>query len=477
MNADGGDAHVEGSARTPGEPAGPPDVLGFFEALRLVMEQRDCECQAFARDARYRGLIDGSSIGVLIHVDGVIRLANQAVADLAGYGDPEQLRGIDAWGLVAPDDRAATLAHLRDPHLVGPLRQYECRGVRRDGRQLWIGCVSTAVEWDGEPARLVTVVDVTRQRAAREARRVAEERARQVEAIGKLAGGIAHEFNNRLQAIIGHAELVLITCGDDERVAGPLRAITRTAQESAGLTQRLLAFGRRQLLRPSSTDLNELVGRLLPKLHGLLGPRVGVTLTLAPGLARVSIDVAQFERAFVALATRARAHMPDGGALHLETSMTDVDADLASRHEGGATGRQVCVRMVDTGQVPDDTRLRLFEPFPLVVPSEDAQLDMAGVLGLVHQSGGWIAVEPAAGQGVSIAIYLPAELPPASIEEGWNDSSSCVDKAAGTPRTRAAARTDGRADEPMPVRRGWRWPALGAAAASGLVACVRAATP
>lgn len=213
-----------------------------------------------ASEARYRGLVDGSIQGICVHTDFVLQFANPATAHIFGYGSPEQLIGLDFRKLVV----------LHDPPRVGegdavPLAA-ELRGVRRDGTLVWLDCLATPAPWWGPGAVLVTFIDIT------ERKRLAEQflQAQKMEAVGRLAGGVAHDFNNALTVILGRAEMLRMMV-PDPRVERQAALIEETAQRAARLTQQLLAFSRRQVLQPRVLDLNAVVTGIRPMLRHLLG--------------------------------------------------------------------------------------------------------------------------------------------------------------------------------------------------------------
>jgi CheY-like chemotaxis protein len=233
-----------------------------------------------------------------------------------------------------------------------------------------------------------------------------------MEAVGQLAGGIAHDFNNLLTAISGYTGLLL----EQMDAANPLRSdveeVRRAGESAASLTQQLLAFSRRQILRPRILDLNTIVGRVSALLQRLIGEHIELVSNLAPSLHRVNVDPGQIEQIIVNLAVNARDAMPMGGMMTVETANVDVDKALARRHEGLAVGPYVRLTVRDTGiGISEENRLRIFEPFFTTKPKgEGSGLGLATVYGIVRQSGGLITVESTTGQGSTFTIYLPAAI-------------------------------------------------------------------
>jgi signal transduction histidine kinase/ActR/RegA family two-component response regulator len=272
------------------------------------------------------------------------------------------------------------------------------------------------------------------RRDAAEALQRAEEQLRQavkMEAVGKLAGGVAHDFNNLLTVILGRCTMLLPRLQDGTPVHRGVALIHQTAQRAAGLTRQLLAFSRKQVLKPEALDLTVVVDDITPMLRRLIGENVELATRLAPSVRRVRADLSQIEQVIVNLAVNARDAMPHGGRLTLETREVELDAAFARRHEGARVGPhvQLCVR--DTGTGMDAATLpRIFEPFfTTKEPGQGTGLGLSTVYGIVRQSGGCIWVESKLGQGTTFGICLPvfdapvpaavADPSPPPVAGGW----------------------------------------------------------
>jgi CheY-like chemotaxis protein len=233
--------------------------------------------------------------------------------------------------------------------------------------------------------------------------------AQQLEAIGRLAGGVAHDFNNILSIIMGHGELLLAAVGADERARNGLEQIRRAADRAASLTQQLLAFSRKQVLQPKVLDLNEAVADVQKMLSRVIGEDIELVASLHPSLASVKADPGQVEQVLMNLAVNARDAMPHGGKLMMETSNVEAGADLASALDL-PLGRYAMLKVTDTGHGMDAATLsHIFEPFFTTKPmGKGTGLGLATVYGIVKQSGGSIQVESEVGGGTTFRIYLPA---------------------------------------------------------------------
>jgi two-component system cell cycle sensor histidine kinase/response regulator CckA len=233
--------------------------------------------------------------------------------------------------------------------------------------------------------------------------------ARKLESIGRLAGGIAHDFNNVLTAILGYAEIAEGHVNDPARTATYLREISKAGEKAASLTAQLLAFARRQIVEAKLIDLNELTRGVESILARLLGEHIKLTITTSPSQLVTRADPGQLEHVLINLATNARDAMPEGGALSIETTVTDIDAEIAERHPGLDPGKYAVLSVSDTGHGMDEqVRGRIFEPFFTTKEvGKGTGLGLATVYGAVKQSGGHISVYSEPGDGTTFRVYLP----------------------------------------------------------------------
>jgi PAS domain S-box-containing protein len=239
-----------------------------------------------------------------------------------------------------------------------------------------------------------------------------EEQLRQsqkMEAIGRLAGGIAHDFNNLLSVVLGYADMVLQQMPKEHPHHPYIEEIERAGSRASELTHQLLAFGRRQVLKPIRLDLNAVVFRMERMLSRLLGE--DIELALQPGLhlGTVMADASQVEQVLMNLIVNARDAMPRGGTLTLRTDNCELDQAAANSHLGAEPGSYVRLGVQDTGLGMDKaTQSQIFEPFfTTKEPGRGTGLGLSTVFGIVRQSGGFIGVESAPGQGANFGVYLP----------------------------------------------------------------------
>ena len=261
-------------------------------------------------------------------------------------------------------------------------------------------------------ARLVPAVHRAMQEVEErtERRRLEEEfiQAQKMEVVGQLAGGVAHDFNNILTVIHGHASL-LLTSELEESASRSAQQISQAAERAAALTRQLLTFSRRQLIQPKKLDMNKIVGNMIDLLGRLLGEDVSLQLNYCPSPAMVKADVGMMEQVLLNLAVNARDAMPKGGRLAVRISIVDLNEAHVQHHPEARVGRFVCVSKTDTGcGIPPENLQRIFEPFFTTKEvGKGTGLGLATVYGIVKQHQGWIEVESTVGTGTTFRIYVP----------------------------------------------------------------------
>jgi len=268
------------------------------------------------------------------------------------------------------------------------------------------------VEMQGKRYNLWEIVDLSeRKRAEQEQEQLRSQliQAQKMESIGRLAGGVAHDFNNILLAILGFGELAR----DEVPKASPaeeyVSEMISAAQRAKELIKHLLAFSRKQVMKPAVVDPASVVGGIVPMLRRLLGEDVLVEIVLAPGTSAIRVDVSQLEQVLLNLAVNARDAMPEGGTLTLETANVDFDGSYVSTHADAVMGPHVMVAVSDTGVGMDaTTRGRAFEPFfTTKEPGKGTGLGLSTVYGIVKQSGGFIWLYSEPDKGTTVKLYFP----------------------------------------------------------------------
>lgn len=330
----------------------------------------------------------------------------------------EELVGRNFLELIHPDDLAATLAEVDKLASGVTTLRFENRYQAKDGSYRWLSW--TAVP-DEQHIHAVGR-DVQADKEAAEALHATEEALRQaqkMEAVGQLTGGLAHDFNNLLTGIMGNLELLQhrIARGRLDDVDRLVNAAQGAGRRAASLTQRLLAFSRRQTLDPKPTDVNRLIAGMADLLRRTVGPTTDIEIVGAVGLWTAMIDAGQLENALLNLCINARDAMPDGGKITVETANKWLD-DRAGRERDLQPGQylSICVTDTGTGMTPETIR-RAFEPFFTTKPiGQGTGLGLSMIYGFARQSGGQVRIYSELGQGTTLCIYLPRHLGDADAE-------------------------------------------------------------
>ena len=286
---------------------------------------------------------------------------------------------------------------------------------RKDTREAWISSYSFGPIRDASGAlvgAVGAVRDVTdRKRAEQECARLESQlqQAHKMESVGRLAGGVAHDFNNMLGVILGHTELALEQVAPSLPLHEDLQAIRRAATRSAELTRQLLGFARKQTVTPRPLDVNEAVTGMLTMLRRLIGENIDLDWRPCRDLWSVRVDPSQVDQILTNLCTNARAAIADIGTLSIETSNRTLDAEYCAAHAETVPGDYVRLVFRDDGCGMDrDTLAKVFEPFFTTKPvGEGTGLGLATVYGIVKQNDGFIDVVSAPGAGSSFSVYLP----------------------------------------------------------------------
>lgn len=345
-----------------------------------------------------------TSVDLILVTDrkGVLQRVSPSVETVLGY-KPEEMTGRSAIDFIHIPDLEATREQMRQARVGKYARNFETRYRHRDGRIVlisWTGVWSEDLQQHFFIGRDMT----ERQKLEQELRQ-----SQKMEAIGQLTGGLAHDYNNLLTVILGNAELLLESLRDRSDLLPLAQATVDAAERSAALTQRLLAFGRRQALEPKTTDLNMLVTGMIDLVRITIGEQYKLDLALEDGPWIVEIDQNQLETALLNLIVNARDAMKGGGTLRIETAKSTFDKEMGSVVPGAREGDFMMVAVHDNGTGMDpETLNRVFEPFfTTKAPGKGTGLGLSMVYGFVKQSGGHITVYSEVGFGTAVKLYFP----------------------------------------------------------------------
>ena len=395
-------------------------VLGIYED---VTEQQATEARLRESEQKYRGIFD-EAVAAIYVFDTQKRFldSNQAGLDLLGYARDELLH------LSIPDVDADPVVVLpaHDQLLGGGrLLNYQHRLRRKDGRVVTVLNNSRPLTApDGTVLGLQsTLIEITGLVAALDERDRLQEQlneAKKLESVGRLAGGVAHDFNNMLSVIIGRADLALHRLQDDHPVAADLREVMEAARRSSELTRQLLAFARRQAAAPVVLDLNETVAGMVRMLQRLIGENIELHWNPGCDIRRVRMDPSQVDQILANLCINARDAIGESGCVSIETANVTLVAGDCARLPGVAPGDYVMLSLSDTGAGMEAEVLEhIFEPFfTTKATGKGTGLGLATVYGIIRQNRGCIDVASRPGAGSTFRIYLPACVEAEDVADG-----------------------------------------------------------
>jgi two-component system cell cycle sensor histidine kinase/response regulator CckA len=391
------------------------NLLGFASRLRDLSEVKRIEEELLRHQEALELGYEAAGLGTWDHdlLTGELRL-DQRATSMLGFHPGDTVTYANWMDALHPEDQGPT-EELRKAAIVD--RQpfsAQFRILWPDGTTHWIAAIGrgTYQKASGRPLRMRGILlDVTE-------RKQTEERLQEVvrlEAIGRLAGGIAHDLNNMLVAIMGFSDLLGRTFEPDDPRRDDVDQINRAATQSANLTQQLLAFARREMIRPRQMDLNRLVRYAAGMLRPVVGENIELAVRLSPTLGGIHADPPRVEQIVMNLVLNARDAMPQGGLVEVETSTVELHANSPvwqPEAEAPPPGRYAVLSVRDTGHGMDpDTLKHIWEPFFTTKPAgQGTGLGLSVVYGSVKQSGGFVWAESEAGRGTTIRVYWPETL-------------------------------------------------------------------
>jgi PAS domain S-box-containing protein len=376
---------------------------GVFGIARDITERKRTEEEL----RRLAMIVENSDDAIISRtLDGIIASWNGGAEQMYGYSAAEAIG--QPISIIFPHDQQATVpAMLEEVNRGAKVKKCEAIRTKKDGKQIHISLNIFPIK--NASGRVVGAASISRDITAGKQMEEMFRQAQKMEAVGRLAGGVAHDFNNMLSVIIGYSEMLAERADIDGQVRAQCMEIKRAGDRAAVLTRQLLAFSRQQVLESRVLDLNTSVTDIEKMLRRLIGEDIEFRTSLDPALGAVKADAGQIEQVIMNLAVNARDAMPHGGKLIIETSNADVDDEYVLRHPLMTVGRYVLLTVTDSGEgISEETKAHIFEPFFTTKEhGKGTGLGLSTVYGVVKQSGGFIWVYSAPGQGSVFKIYLP----------------------------------------------------------------------
>ncbi len=381
-----------------------------------ITERKEAEIALRESEERFRGIYETSPVGiVLVNVETQQFLdANDGFQRIVGY-TLDELLSLTVKDITHPEDWEQELAYNRN-YTAGKVEQYglEKRFVHKNGDVRWVIVAADLLRHEPEPHVIAcgTVVDITERKAAEEERETLQKlliQAQKMESIGRLAGGVAHDFNNMLSVIIGQADLAMSQVDENSQLHSDLEEIELAAKRSAALTQQLLAFARKQTVQPRTINLNETVSAMLKMLRRLIGEDIDLIWNPGANLCPVRIDPSQMDQILANLVVNARDAITGPGKVVIETTGAVLDETTCEAFPELSPGEYARITVRDTGHGMEAHALEhIFEPFFTTKDvGSGTGLGLATVYGAVKQNAGHITVESAPDAGAVFTIYFP----------------------------------------------------------------------
>jgi two-component system, cell cycle sensor histidine kinase and response regulator CckA len=386
--------------------AGPTGIERIACVLRDITEHKQAEGKLRKSEDRFSKAFRQSPLAITIstEADGMYLDANESFLKMTGY-TREDVVGHTAselrfWAL--PSLRTDLLQQLREDGSVTDrgMQFKTAKAEIREAKLSW-----ELIEVEGQPCLLTFMRDIT------ETQRLEAQflQAQKMEAVGRLAGGVAHDFNNMLSVIIGYSDLSMDLVAPESSVKRYLVQIKKASERAASLTRQLLAFSRQQIIFPRILDLNEVVKNVSTMLLRMVGESVSVSFRPTTPIGSIKADPGQIEQILMNLVVNARDAMPRGGEIIIETTHAELDEHYVFEHVGSQAGRHVVLAVSDNGcGIEESIKSKIFEPFfTTKVVGQGTGLGLSTVYGIVTQSNGSISVDSEAGKGTTFRIYFP----------------------------------------------------------------------
>ena len=397
--------------------SGPLTLKGkamLYSIVHDITERKRTEEALRESEKKYRMVLEANPDPMIVYdIEGVVIYLNPAFTSVFGWSLEERIG--KKTGDFVPDENWPETRMMIDMVIAGKnFSGIETRCLTKEGKMIPVS-ISGSCYWNHEgniEASVINLRDITERKRAEAEKKKLEEQYRQaqkMEAIGQLAGGVAHDFNNMLSIILGYSQIALMKNKPSDPLKASLQEIMNAARRSADLVRQLMAFARKQTIAPKALDLNDAVAGMLNVLRKLMGEDIDLLWMPAANLWQVKMDPAQVDQILANLAVNARDSISGVGKITIETGKAEFDDSYCAQHAGFIPGQYVLLAVSDNGcGVDKETLEKIFEPFFTTKDfGKGTGMGLATVYGIVKQNNGFINVYSEPGKGTTFKIYLP----------------------------------------------------------------------
>jgi len=378
---------------------------GYRGIDRDITERKRAEEALLISEEKYRLVVENANDAIFVVQDGIVKFPNRKTMELSGYTEQE-LTNVPFSKFLYPDDKDMVMdIHRKRLQGLEIPATYSFRVIMKTGEIVWVEAGAVFVTWEGSPATLSFLRDITFQKKL-EAQLL---QAHKMEAVGQLAGGVAHDFNNLLTAIIGYGHLLKNESNIDDRLSAYVGQILSAAERAAILTNDLLTFSRKQIVNLQPVNLNNIIKNMEGILLRVIGEDVELSTVLTDTDLTIMADSTQIGQILMNLATNVQDAMPKGGSFIITTDRVEINGDYIRTYGYGKPGSYALLCVEDTGTGMDEkTKERIFEPFFTTKEvGKGTGLGLSMVYGIVKQHDGYINVYTGPGRGTTFKILLP----------------------------------------------------------------------